>query len=192
LIYRVLFYGVNLVIIVNIQHLTGKFLLSTPLLDQRGGGLAHAVIYLYAEEGGIIQGFVINKALPTGHDVLIKAMGKPEAANPAHDRLYLGGNISSTRLGVLYQQGGRLQYACTRDRLSRIFHSEQRYEAKFILGYVSWTEAELYDEIAAHQWLVAPAQVSHIFADNDHDIRALIQQEMGLGEAVLTAVAGKT
>lgn len=176
----------------NIQQLTGKFLLSTPLMDQRGGSLAHAIIYLYAQEDGVVQGFVVNKALPAGYDVLTDAMGKPEAPNPTHDRLYLGGNISSTRLGVLYQQGGRLQYACTRDRLSRVFHSEQRYDAKFVLGYVSWTESELYEEIATHKWLVASAQTSHIFADHDHDIRGLIQQEMGVGEAILTSVAGKT
>ena len=176
----------------NIQRLTGKFLLSTPLMDQRGGGLAHAVIYLYAQEAGIIQGFIVNKALPTGHNALTKAMGQPEASNPAHDSLYLGGNVSPTRLGVLYQQGGRLQYACSRDRLSRVFHSEQRYAAKFLLGYVSWTEPELYGEITAHQWLVATASASHIFADHDHDIRSLIQEEMGVGDAVLTAVSGTT
>lgn len=176
----------------NTQHLTGHFLLSTSLMDQRGSGFAHAIVYLYAHEAGVVQGFIVNKVLPTGDDVLIKAMGKPEAPNPAHTRLYLGGNISPTRLGVLYQRGGRVQYAYTRESLSRVFHSEQRYDTKFLLGYVSWSESELYEEIATHHWLVACAQPSHIFADHDHDMRGSIQQEIGIEESVLTAFAGNT
>ncbi|MBT4804488.1 MAG: YqgE/AlgH family protein [Legionellales bacterium] len=175
-----------------LNRLKGNFLLSSPCGDELGGVFSGSVVYVFRDDSDGVEGFVINKPVSNGVDVLKSVLGSAESSNPNNERLYLGGPISQARLGVLFCKEGCIQVSYLRKTIERVFHSEQRYGAKFILGVSSWDRDQLYSEIASNYWHVVPGCKDILFSANDSEIKSFSHDILGFQSGFVSNFCGSS
>ena len=175
-----------------LNRLKGNFLLSSPCGDELGGVFSGSVVYIFRDDCDGVDGFIINKPISDGAAVLKSVLGSAEANNPNNNKIYLGGPVSQARLGVLFFKGGRVQISYSRTTIERVFHSEQRYSAKFILGLSSWDRDQIYTEIANNYWHVVPGCQKALFSANDSEIKLLSHDILGLQAGFVSNFCGSS
>jgi putative transcriptional regulator len=156
----------------------GEFLVASPgLTDPR---FSRTVIYMIAHDAHGAMGLVVNRSYGEGPlSALLSGFGVEPTDRTADVTvsLHYGGPVEPGRGFVLHSAdyqgpstrtgaGGRIAVSTGTDVLTAVAGGTGPKQRLFILGYAGWSAGQLDGEIAAEDWLTAPADVGLLFADN--------------------------
>jgi len=186
--------------------LEGQFLVAMPRMgDSR---FEETVIFIcaHSEEGAM--GFIVNRTLgePGTVDFLEKlgiVAPKDMLAIPddlAATALHMGGPVEPGRGFVLHSPDYQAQttLAVTDEvcltatlEILRSMATGEGPEKYFIaLGYSGWSSGQLEDEIAANGWLIAPADASFVYDQDNATKYARVMGTMGIDPNLISADTG--
>ncbi len=184
-------------------YLTGKLLLAMPSMgDPR---FHRAVIFLCSHDADGAMGLVVNHTLPgiAFHELVKQLDLRSDIVvnlNALRMPVMNGGPVESARGFLLHTPdfkreetvliGGQYGVTGTVEAVQDIVRGEGPDNLLFILGYAGWSAGQLDWEIQQNAWLVADADPSIIFhQDNDAKWAKAIGQ-LGFDPGMLSGTAG--
>lgn len=166
--------------------LSRHLLVATRAVDD-GDIFDNSVIYLCEHHAKGATGFVINKYSAIDLDDVYAQMDLTEWDDNPNYVVSRGGPLEPERGFVLhsdeklwrtsYKLSNGIALTLSRDILTDMATGHGPTSALFVLGYASWSEGQLEQEIAENYWLVAPAS-SHIVLDAPLLDRAKLATEL--------------
>lgn len=158
------------------KYLTGKFLVSTPNIDDES--FRESVVYIcsHGKEGAM--GFVINKKLK---DFSLSDLAVPLQVNRFENLeqlfLYQGGPLEKIRGFVLhsaeylrpgtFQVDDQIAVSSSLDVLKDIAYGIGPHENLVALGYSAWEPHQLERELLNNDWLVTDGSNEILFRTED-------------------------
>lgn len=158
----------------NSISLSGKCLLAVPgISDTR---FSRSVVYICANAKDGSMGLIVNRPIiPVKFDELIRHLDvsiKPEDILSRPDILY-GGPMESSRGFVLHSSdftlvstvniGGDISITSTLDILDMVAKGQGPKNCLILLGYVSWKEGQLEEELKDNMWLICDGGKELVF-----------------------------
>ena len=169
-----------------LDSLTGSFLISSSAGDALGGVFRRSVVYIAEHGENGTYGFIVNKVIPRGKQLLA---GSLTVKGGVHG-LFLGGPVSPRRLCVIFTVNGRVIVSASKLDIEANFTQQNHGRCKFLVGCASWGPGDLYEEIKNHYWHVVPAAEKYIFSD--YNFISDLEKEKGLHGPFLIANCGNT
>lgn len=159
--------------------LTNQFLIAMP--GMRDPFFSGSVVYLceHSEKGAM--GIVINKPAPMTMDLMFDAAQTPTPIRFHGARVMMGGPIRPNRGFVVHTPVGSwessmlvtddIAMTASQDIITGLSASENDVDkALATVGYSCWAAGQLEKELAANDWLTAPAD-THILFDVPYEQR---------------------
>ena len=157
----------------NTISLSGKCLIAVPgISDIR---FSRSVIFVCANAKDGSMGLIINRPiLPFKFDELLKHLdvALPEVTDNAPDIVY-GGPVESSRGFVLHSSdfslastidiAGGVSITTTMDILTMVAKGMGPQSCMVALGYVSWKEGQLEEELKGNMWLICDGDKELVF-----------------------------
>ncbi len=150
----------------------------------------HSIVLLidYTAEGSL--GIVINRPTELKVTDVLRELEIPWTGD-ADEIVHLGGPVQPQLGSVLYRVGENatdeasaeivdgLCVSQNIDTLRRLATSLP-FEIRLVLGYAGWSAGQLDEEIRRHDWLVAPVDVSQIFAPDPENVWERVLHSIGI------------
>ena len=153
-------------------NLLNKLLVATPSLDDP---IFHQTVTYICEHNkeGVI-GLIINKPIEMNVTTVFEQMNIPyDKDNPPQVPIMFGGPLKPERGFILHKPGGKWssslqtnnEYSITtsKDILESIAMNQGPKESLIILGYSSWENNQLVDELINNDWLHSSSSKEIIF-----------------------------
>lgn len=149
----------------------GMLLLAEPFMDSPE--FSRAVILLTEHSAKGSMGFIINRKLNISPSQAID--GFPEF----NGMLFYGGPVSSDQLFYLHTLGDKLEGSIEIipglymggdfEALKSLVDTKQitPSEIRFFAGYSGWSDNQLNKELKENSWIVAPADIEHMFSKKE-------------------------
>jgi putative transcriptional regulator len=182
------------------RYLSGKLLIAMPSIgDPR---FDHSVVLMCDHSDQHAMGIVINKPVEGLRlPALFDQLGVDSADAPPDRPVRLGGPVDRERGFVIHSgdfdaEGSTLAIAggigltATKDVLEAIASSSPPRRSLLALGYSGWGPGQLEDELAGNAWLVAEADETLIFEDEDTEKWERALSKIGVSPEHLSAVIG--
>ena len=145
----------------NIQSLQNKLLIATP--DLSDPFFSHAVIYIHEHDSTGATGFIINKPM----DITIADIAKNPALKSlaSTSRVLLGGPVKQEQVFLVLPDKVAAPITSLTEQQALFDDLLQAGETNVMafLGYASWTEGQLEQEISKNSWIIAQASSNMLY-----------------------------
>lgn len=144
------------------QSLENRFLIAMPALA--GDCFDHAVVYVYEHSETGAMGIIINKPMQISVSGILEHL-ELDSENPELDALpvMMGGPIDQSQGFILHQDSNDLFLSASKELLLNIAQNDGPENYIITLGYSSWNNGQLEQEICDNYWLVIDADPQLIF-----------------------------
>ena len=182
-------------------HLTGKLLIAMPGMGDPRFEKSVVFLCVHSEDGSM--GLIVNK--PTedmSFSDLLDQLSIESGEINAVPSVYFGGPVELGRGFVLHS--GEYQQPDSTLRVDRTFGMTASLEvledlaqgvgpdrAILALGYAGWGPGQLEGEIAQNGWLIADANPTLVFSEDDQGKWTAALKELGIDPLLLSAAAGR-
>jgi putative transcriptional regulator len=164
------------------ETLRGQLLIAGPTLLDPNFVRAVVLIGEHNEDGAL--GVVLNRPSET---TVGDAVPDLEDLTPGDDPVHVGGPVQPSAVLVLaeYEQPdpstqlvtGTVGFVAVDDETDRV--ATRLGRARVFAGYAGWGPGQLEAELAGETWLVEPALVEDVFADEEADLWRVVLERKG-------------
>ena len=161
----------------------GIFLIASDKIKH--SALGKTVIYITQHDDAGTSGFIVNR--PT--NLLInQAFPETQASNITNKVLYFGGPLHSQYLFMLTQTQfthglhyiqKNVYFAAGEEVKMRLRSDNKRDKMRTYAGFMSWGPNQVDDEISKGEWIIAPATIEQLFADDTSQLWKNLHQRWG-------------
>ncbi len=155
----------------NINNMSGKFLIAVPGLEDPNFSRSVVLICEHSKEGAF--GLIINKILMNSFTPLLSSL---DIKNSLLDLpVYYGGPVKPEQGYVLYSPSDEkymsirvsedLSVTASREILYDIAAGKGPGKFMFVLGFSGWSSGQLEEELMMDSWIVAPLDNRIIFEE---------------------------
>lgn len=183
----------------NITSLKDHFLIAMPCIGD--GIFAHSITYICEHNEQGAMGIVINHPLDLSLDEIFDHLEIDNIQSSHQDQILAGGPVHMDRGFVLHRKtdanwdsticvSDQIALTTSQDILTAIAHDEGPGDSIVALGYASWSEGQLENELADNAWLTAPADSDIIFNTPIEQRAKAAAAKMGIDLALISPTAG--
>jgi putative transcriptional regulator len=152
--------------------LVDHFLIAMPGLQDPN--FANALIYIFDHSVEGAMGFIINKSTDIPLSTIFQQLNLKRTKNFSNQIIVFGGPIAVHQGFVLHctvkqrwehtlKISSQVSLTSSLDILQDMASGDGPDETLVVLGYASWEQGQLEEEVANNSWLTAPASASIIF-----------------------------
>jgi len=162
----------------------GNFLIASDSIET--GALAKSVIFITQHDTAGTSGFIVNR--PTNLNIN-EAFPETRASSATNKTLYFGGPLHTQYLFMLTQTEFTrgvfpvrkdVFFAAGKEVTMRLRAENKRDKIRTFAGFISWGPDQLKDELAKGDWVLAPGDVTQLFAkDTSHLWKSLYNRWAG-------------
>ncbi|WP_223789828.1 YqgE/AlgH family protein [Marinicella meishanensis] len=153
------------------MNLTNQLLIATPDMPDERFEKAVILVCEHNENGAL--GINLNLASEVSFKDIMESLQIPQTTEPKEHAIYEGGPVN-TQCGFILHQSGEVFdssiqvsdnvfLSTSKDVIDAIAGNRISHKWLMALGCATWDADQLEEEIAAHAWLLAPADENLIF-----------------------------